>query len=46
MTLTNINQYGPGFQVKVLAALLNHKEFLINIHDIISEDYFESQAHK
>jgi len=46
MTLTNINQYGPGFQVKVLAALLNHKDFLINIHDIISEDYFESQAHK
>jgi len=46
MTLTNINQYGPGFQVKVLAALLNHKEFLTNIHDIISEDYFESQAHK
>jgi replicative DNA helicase len=46
MTLTNINQYGPGFQVKVLAALLSHKEFLINIHDIISEEYFESQAHK
>lgn len=46
MTLTNINQYGPGFQVKVLAALLGHKEFLINIHDIISEEYFESQAHK
>jgi sulfur relay (sulfurtransferase) DsrC/TusE family protein len=46
MTLTNINQYGPGFQVKVLAALLNHKEFLINIHDIISDEYFESQAHK
>jgi penicillin-binding protein 2 len=46
MTLTNINQYGPGFQVKVLAALLGHKEFLTNIHDIISEEYFESQAHK
>ena len=46
MTLTNINQYGPGFQVKVLAALLSHKEFLINIHDIISDEYFESQAHK
>jgi replicative DNA helicase len=46
LTLTNINQYGPGFQVKVLAALLSHKEFLINIHDIISDEYFESQAHK
>ena len=46
MTLRDINQYGPGFQVKVLAALLSHKDFLINIHDIISEEYFESQAHK
>jgi len=46
MTLTNINQYGPGFQVKVLAALLNHNKDFFNIHDIISEDYFESQAHK
>ena len=46
MTLNNINQYGPGFQTKVIASLLNHKDFLINIHDIISEEYFESQAHK
>jgi len=46
MTLRAINEYGPGFQIKVLAALLNHKDFLINIHDIISEEYFESQAHK
>ena len=46
MTLNNINSYGAGFQIKVLAALLSHKEFLINIHDIISDEYFESQAHK
>jgi replicative DNA helicase len=46
MTLSNLNSYGPGFQIKVLASLLNHKEFLINIHDILSEDYFDNQAHK
>ena len=26
--------------------LLTHKEFLVNIHDIISEEYFENSAHK
>ena len=46
MTLRDINQYGPGFQVKVLAALLNSKNFLVNIHDIVSEEYFDNQAHK
>ena len=46
MTLNSLNQYGPGFQVKVLSSLLNNKEFLINIHDILSEEYFDNQAHK
>jgi replicative DNA helicase len=46
MTLRDINQYGPGFQIKVLAALLNSKNFLVNIHDIVSEEYFDNQAHK
>lgn len=46
MTLRDINQYGPGFQIKVLAALLNSKNFLINIHDIVSDEYFDNQAHK
>ncbi|MDA9981155.1 AAA family ATPase [Gammaproteobacteria bacterium] len=26
--------------------MLTHKEFLVNIHDIISEEYFENQAQK
>jgi len=30
----------------VLSSLLTHKEFLVNIHDIISEEYFENQAQK
>ena len=28
MTL-NLNQYGTAFQIKVISALLTHKEFLI-----------------
>jgi replicative DNA helicase len=46
MTLLNLAQYGPHFQVKTISALLTHKDFLINIHDIISEDYWDNQAHK
>ena len=46
MTLQSINQYGHDFQIKVLSSLLTHKEFLINIHDIISDEYFENSASK
>ena len=46
MTLRTIDEYGPGFQVKVLSALLTHKEFLTNIYDILNEDDFNNQAHK
>ena len=46
MTLHTLNQYGTDFQIKAISSLLTHKEFLINIHDIISEEYFENSAHK
>ena len=46
MTLISLQQYGPAFQIKVISSLLTHKEFLINIHDIISDEYFDNQAHK
>jgi|TARA_R110000851_G_scaffold128760_1_gene261276 replicative DNA helicase len=46
MTLTSLNQYGTHFQIKVLSSLLTHKEFLVNIHDILSEEYFDNQAHQ
>ena len=46
MTLNSINQYGHEFQIKVLSSLLTHKEFLVNIHDIISDEYFENPAQK
>jgi replicative DNA helicase len=44
--LNQLNQYGVGFQVKVLSSLLRHKEFLQNIHDILEEEYFDNPAHK
>jgi replicative DNA helicase len=46
MTLSTLSQYGTHFQTKVLSSLLTHKEFLVNIHDIISEEYFDNSAHK
>ena len=46
MTLQTLNQYGHEFQVKALSSLLTHKEFLTNIHDIISEEFFENPARK
>lgn len=46
MTLSNLNSYGPAFQIKVLSSLLTHKDFLVNIHDILSEEYWDNQAHK
>ena len=46
MTLTTLNSYGTGFQIKVLSSLLTHKEFLLNIHDALSEEYFDNNAQK
>ena len=46
MTLINLNNYGPTFQIKVISSLLTHKEYLTNIHDIISEEYWDNQAQK
>ena len=46
MTLSELDKYGPQFQVKVISSLLNHKEFLINVHDILDESHFTNQAHK
>jgi len=46
VSLSTLDQYGPSFQIKVISTLLTHKEFLINIHDILDEEYFSSTAHK
>ena len=46
MTLNSLSQYGTGFQIKVISALLTHKEFLLNIQDVLSDEYFSNPAHK
>ena len=46
MTLSAIEEYGPHFQMKVISSLLTHKEFLQNINDVLSDEYFPNQAHK
>lgn len=46
MTLNSLSSYGSSFQTKVLSLLLTNKEFLLNINDILSEEYFENPAMK
>jgi replicative DNA helicase len=46
MTLSSLEKYGPSFQIKVISSLLTHKEFLNNIHDILSDEYFTNPAFK
>jgi replicative DNA helicase len=46
MTLSSIENYGLGFQIKVISSLLTHKEFLLNIHDVLSDEYFSNNSHK
>lgn len=46
MTINKLSEYGHGFQIKVLASLLTDKKFLQNISDVLTPDYFESEAHK
>jgi replicative DNA helicase len=46
MTLQSIDEYGPAFQMKVISSLLTHKEFLQNINDVLSDEYFSNPAHK
>jgi replicative DNA helicase len=46
MTLNSLSQYGIGFQIKVLSSLLTHKEFLLNIQDVLAEEYFDNNAQK
>jgi replicative DNA helicase len=45
-SLSKLSTYGVGFQVKVLASLLKHKEFLQNIHDVLEPESFDNPAHK
>jgi replicative DNA helicase len=46
LTLQSIDEYGPSFQMKVISSLLTHKEFLQNINDVLSDEYFSNPSHK
>jgi replicative DNA helicase len=46
LTLSSIEEYGPQFQIKVISSLLTHKDFLVNIHDILDENSFGNSAHQ
>ena len=46
MTLKALNQYGKGFQLKVLGSLLTDKKFVLNVRDVLKEEYFDADSHK
>lgn len=46
MTLKALNQYGKGFQLKVLGSLLTDKKFILNVRDVLKEEYFDADSHK
>lgn len=45
-TQDNLAKYGSSFQSKVISALLTDNKFLDTLTDIISPDFFESDANK
>ena len=46
MTLKSLNSYGKAFQLKVLGSLLTDKSFLLNVRDVLHNDYFDADTHK
>jgi replicative DNA helicase len=46
MTLNSLENYGIGFQTKVISALLTDKPFLQNVNDVLTDEYFNNTAHK
>jgi len=44
--LNNLNQYGKGFQLKVLGSLLTDKKFILNVRDVLRPSYFDADSHK
>ena len=46
MTLKSLQQYGKGFQLKVLGSLLTDKGFLLNVRDVLHDHYFDADSHK
>lgn len=46
MTLKSLNSYGKGFQLKVLGSLLTDKGFLLNVRDVLRDEYFDADTHR
>ena len=46
MTLSSLENYGIGFQTKVISGLLTDKPFLQNVNDILTDEYFSNTAQK
>ena len=46
MTLKSLQNYGKGFQLKVLGSLLTDKTFLLNVRDVLHDHYFDADSHK
>ena len=44
--MSKLIQYGHAFQVKALGILITDRDFLQQIYDIISPDYFDNEASK
>ena len=44
--MNKLTQYGHPFQTKALAALVTDRDFLQQSSDIVSPDYFDSDASK
>jgi replicative DNA helicase len=44
--VNNLKKFGTPFQAKCLAAMLSDRAFLERIIDIVSPEYFETDAHK
>ena len=44
--MSKLEQYGHTFQIKVLSALIKDREFLQQVSDIVSPDYFDNEANK
>lgn len=46
MTLLKLEDYGNSFQLKVIHNLIHDRGFLLTVSDVLSPEYFSSQAHK
>lgn len=44
--IDTLSRYGHGFQTKTIACLLTDKAFLDQIMDILTEDFYDSEANK